>query len=85
MELWGNVDREAGVSLDLDFFFGCGFSIVRLLCFDRTGTGIVVLDDGLGMVDIGRGSGCGSMRDSMWMGSMGGARVVVESPGDGQW
>ena len=53
--LWGNVDREAGASSDLDFFFGCGFSIVRLLCLDRTGTGIVVLDEGF--VDIGRGSG----------------------------
>ena len=57
MELWGIVDREAGASSDLDFFFGCGFSTVRLLCFDRTGTGIVVLNGGVGVVDIGRGSG----------------------------
>ena len=57
MELCGAVDKEAGASSDLDFFFGCGFSTVRLLCFDRTGTGIVVLDGGVGIVDIGRGSG----------------------------
>ena len=37
------------------------------------------------MVDIGRGSGCGSMRDSVWMGNMGEARVVGESPGGWQW
>ena len=57
VELWGAVDREVGTSSDLDFFFGGGFSIVRLLCFDRTGTGIVVRNEGCGVVDIGRGSG----------------------------
>ena len=85
VELWGIVDREAGASSDLDFFFGCGFSIVRLFCLDRTGTGIVGLDGGVGTVDIGRGSGCGSMRGSVWMGNMGEARVVGESPGGWQW
>ena len=34
MEPWGFVESEIGVSSDLDFFFGCGSSTVRLLCFD---------------------------------------------------
>ena len=57
VEIWGVVDIEVGASSDLDFFFGCGLSIVRLLCLDRTGTGIVVLEEGFGLLDIGRGSG----------------------------
>ena len=57
VEPWGAVDTEVGTSSDLDFFFGGRFSIVRLLCFDRTGTGIVVLNEECGVVDIGRGSG----------------------------
>ena len=81
MEPWGFVERETGVSSDLDFFFGCGSSTVRLLCFDRTGTGIVVLDEGFGMADSGRGSGCGSMTESVWIGRLGGARVVQDSGG----
>ena len=47
VEPGGFVEREAGVSSDLDFFFGCGSTTVRLLCFDRTGTGTVVHDEGL--------------------------------------
>ena len=78
MDPWGSVVSETGVSSDLDFFFGCGSSTVRLLCFDLTGTGIVVLDGGFGMVDSGRGSGCGSMMESAWMGRVGGAGVVQE-------
>ena len=57
VELWGAVDTEVGASFDLDFFVGGGFSIVRLLCFDRTGTGIVVLNEECGVVEIGLGSG----------------------------
>ena len=85
MDPWGFVERETGVSSALDFFFGCGSSTVRLLCFDRTGTGTVVLDGGFGMADNGRGSGCGSMTESVLIGNMGEARVVQESAGGWQW
>ena len=68
--------REAGVSSVLDFFLGCGSSNMRLLCFDRTGTGIVVLDGVFGMSDSGRGSGCGSVMESAWIGRVGGPDVV---------
>ena len=53
--------RETEISSDLDFFFGCGSSTVRLLCFDRTGTRMVVREGLVGSSDSGRGSGCGSV------------------------
>ena len=33
------------------------------------------------MVDSGRGSGCGSVMESVWMGKVGEARVAQESGG----
>ena len=81
MEPWGFVERDAGVSSVFDFFFGCGSSTVRLLCFDRTGTGTVVLDGGVGVTVSGRGSGGGSLAGSVWMGNKGDVRVVQESAG----
>ena len=57
VELGSVVDTEIGISSDLGRFGGGGFSIVRLRCFDRTGTGIVVLMDECGFVGSGFGSG----------------------------
>ena len=51
------MDTEVGTSSDLVRFGGGRFSIVRLRCFDRTGTGIVVFNEECGLVESGLGSG----------------------------
>ena len=56
------MDTEVGTSSDLVLFVGGRFSIVRLRCFDRTGTGIVVFNEECGLEESGLGSGWGSKR-----------------------
>ena len=43
---------------------------MRLRCFDRTGTGMVVRVGARGKSDNGLGSGCGSATGSEWRGTV---------------
>ena len=49
VELGSVVDTEIGTSSDLGRLAGGGFSIVRLRCFERTGTGIVTREEECGL------------------------------------
>ena len=55
---------------------------MRLLCFDRTGTGMVGREGVVGSSDSGRGSGCGSLMGSVWIGRVGGP---VDVQGCEEW